>query len=121
KGLKIPRACPYGFDSRRPHQILPRRHPCREFSRNGTFLRSFFMTAPLFQPIAIGGLAFPNRIAIAPMCQYSADDGSATDWHLHQWMNYAMSGAGMVTVEMTNVERRGRISHGCMGLYSDHN
>ena len=79
------------------------------------------MTAPLFQPIAIGGLAFPNRIAIAPMCQYSADDGSATDWHLHQWMNYAMSGAGMVTVEMTNVERRGRISHGCLGLYSDHN
>ncbi len=79
------------------------------------------MTAPLFQPIAIGGLTFPNRIAIAPMCQYSADDGSATDWHLHQWMNYAMSGAGMVTVEMTNVERRGRISHGCMGLYSDHN
>ena len=79
------------------------------------------MTVPLFQPITLAGLSFPNRIAIAPMCQYSADDGSATDWHLHQWMSYAMSGVGMVTVEMTNVERRGRISHGCLGLYSDHN
>ena len=79
------------------------------------------MSATLFSPIAIGGLDFPNRIAVAPMCQYSADDGSATDWHLAHWMTLAMSGAGMVTVEMTDVERRGRISHGCHGLYSDHN
>jgi 2,4-dienoyl-CoA reductase-like NADH-dependent reductase (Old Yellow Enzyme family) len=79
------------------------------------------MTSPLFQPITLDGLTLPNRIAIAPMCQYSADDGSATDWHVQQWMSYAMSGAGMVTVEMTDVERRGRISHGCLGLYSDHN
>lgn len=79
------------------------------------------MTAPLFQPITLDSLVLPNRIAVAPMCQYSADDGSATDWHVQQWMSYAMSGAGMVTVEMTNVERRGRISHGCLGLYSDHN
>ena len=79
------------------------------------------MTAQLFSPIAIGDLEFPNRIAIAPMCQYSADDGSASDWHLQQWMTYALAGAGMVTVEMTDVERRGRISHGCLGLYSDHN
>ncbi|WP_315919704.1 NADH:flavin oxidoreductase/NADH oxidase [Mesorhizobium sp. SP-1A] len=79
------------------------------------------MTAPLFQPITLDGLAFPNRLAVAPMCQYSADDGSANDWHLYHWMNLAMSGAGMITVEMTDVERRGRISHGCLGLYSDHN
>lgn len=79
------------------------------------------MTASLFQPITLGDLSLPNRIAVAPMCQYSADDGSASDWHLQQWMSYAMSGAGMITVEMTNVERRGRISHGCLGLYSDHN
>ncbi|MBN9244499.1 MAG: NADH:flavin oxidoreductase/NADH oxidase [Mesorhizobium sp.] len=79
------------------------------------------MTAALFQPITLGGLAILNRIAVAPMCQYSADDGSATDWHVQQWMSYALSGAGMVTVEMTDVERRGRISHGCLGLYSDHN
>lgn len=79
------------------------------------------MTAPLFQPITLDGLTFPNRIAVAPMCQYSADDGSASDWHVQQWMTYALSGAGMVTLEMTNVERRGRITHGCLGLYSDHN
>lgn len=75
----------------------------------------------LFSPVKVGALDLPNRIAIAPMCQYSADDGSATDWHLFHWMNLGMSGAGMVTVEMTDVERRGRISHGCHGLYSDAN
>lgn len=79
------------------------------------------MTDHLFAPITVGGLDFRNRIAVAPMCQYSAADGSATDWHLQQWMTYALSGAGMVTVEMTDVERRGRISHGCLGLYSDDN
>jgi len=75
----------------------------------------------LFSPITLGALDFPNRIAVAPMCQYSADDGSATDWHLYHWMNLALSGAGMITVEMTDVERRGRISHGCLGLYSEAN
>ena len=79
------------------------------------------MTASLFQPITLEGLTFPNRIAVAPMCQYSAEDGSASDWHLYHWMNLAMSGAGMVTVEMTDVERRGRITHGCLGLYSEDN
>jgi 2,4-dienoyl-CoA reductase-like NADH-dependent reductase (Old Yellow Enzyme family) len=73
----------------------------------------------LFSPITLGSLQFPNRIAVAPMCQYSANDGCASDWHLYHWMNLAMSGAGMITVEMTDVERRGRITHGCMGLYSD--
>ena len=79
------------------------------------------MTSRLFTPIEIGGLSFRNRIAVAPMCQYSADDGSATDWHMGHWMSLAMSGAGMVTIEATAVERRGRITHGCLGLYSDDN
>lgn len=79
------------------------------------------MTSHLFSPIDIGGLSFRNRIAVAPMCQYSADDGSATDWHIGHWMSLAMSGAGMVTIEATGVERRGRITHGCLGLYSDAN
>ena len=79
------------------------------------------MSAALFQPIRLDRLEAPNRIAVAPMCQYSADDGSATDWHLFHWSNMAASGAGVVTLEMTDVERRGRISHGCLGLYSDHN
>ncbi len=79
------------------------------------------MTSVLFSPLTIGGMTVPNRIAIAPMCQYSADDGSATDWHLQHWMTLAMSGAGMITVEATGIERHGRITHGCLGLYSDHN
>jgi 2,4-dienoyl-CoA reductase-like NADH-dependent reductase (Old Yellow Enzyme family) len=55
------------------------------------------------------------------MCQYTADDGSMTDWHLQHVMNLAMSGAGLVMVEATGVERKGRITHGCVGLYSDAN
>ncbi|WP_293853385.1 NADH:flavin oxidoreductase/NADH oxidase [uncultured Alsobacter sp.] len=79
------------------------------------------MTARLFQPLDLGPCALPNRIAVAPMCQYSADDGSATDWHLQHWMNLAMSGAGLVVLEATAVERRGRITHGDLGLYSQAN
>lgn len=79
------------------------------------------MTARLFTPLDLGPVALPNRIAVAPMCQYSANDGSVTDWHLQHWMNLAMSGAGLVVVEATAVERRGRITHGDVGLYSDAN
>ena len=79
------------------------------------------MPAALFSPIEIGGMSFPNRIAVAPMCQYSAADGSATDWHLQHWMTLAISGAGMVTIEATAVERRGRITHQDLGLYSADN
>ena len=79
------------------------------------------MTSLLFSPLAVGSMTVPNRIAVAPMCQYSADDGSATDWHIQHWMSLAMSGAGMITIEATGVERHGRITHGCLGLYSDHN
>ena len=79
------------------------------------------MTSHLFSPLPLGARQLPNRIAVAPMCQYSAEDGTATDWHLQHWMNLAMSGAGMITIEMTDVERRGRITHGCHGLYSDEN
>jgi 2,4-dienoyl-CoA reductase-like NADH-dependent reductase (Old Yellow Enzyme family) len=55
------------------------------------------------------------------MCQYSAHDGSATDWHLQHLSQLAYSGAGHIVVEATAVERRGRITHGCLGLYSDDN
>lgn len=79
------------------------------------------MVPHLFRPLEIGGLTFSNRIVVAPMCQYSAADGSATDWHLQHWMMLGMSGAGAVTIEATAVERRGRITHGCLGLYSDEN
>ena len=75
----------------------------------------------LFTPIQIGGITLPNRVVIAPMCQYSADDGSMTDWHHVHLGTMACSGAGLFVVEKTNVTREGRITHGCTGIYSDHN
>jgi NADPH2 dehydrogenase len=75
----------------------------------------------LFSPIRLADLEMSNRIVVAPMCQYSADDGSATDRHLQHLGMLANSGAGLVVVEATHVERHGRITHGCLGLYSDHN
>ena len=75
----------------------------------------------LFSPIKLAGLELSNRIVVAPMCQYSADDGSATDWHMTHLGMLANSGAALVVVEATHVERHGRITHGCHGLYSDAN
>jgi 2,4-dienoyl-CoA reductase-like NADH-dependent reductase (Old Yellow Enzyme family) len=75
----------------------------------------------LFDPLAVGPVTLPNRITVSPMCQYSAEDGSATDWHLQHLMQCALSRAALVMVEATAVSREGRISHGCLGLYSDAN
>jgi 2,4-dienoyl-CoA reductase-like NADH-dependent reductase (Old Yellow Enzyme family) len=75
----------------------------------------------LFTPIEVGGITLPNRIAVSPMCQYSADDGSMSDWHLMHLGSLACSGAGLIMVEASGVTREGRISHGCTGLYSEHN
>ncbi len=80
------------------------------------------MTTPnLFSPLVIGPLTVPNRVAVAPMCQYSASDGSATDWHIQHLMQLALSRAGLVVLEATGVERIGRITHHCLGLYTDLN
>ena len=79
------------------------------------------MNPHLFTPIRLGGITLPNRIAVSPMCQYSADDGCMSDWHLVHLGSLACSGAGLLMVEATGVTREGRISHGCTGLYSDHN
>jgi 2,4-dienoyl-CoA reductase-like NADH-dependent reductase (Old Yellow Enzyme family) len=75
----------------------------------------------LFTPWALGPLALPNRIVVAPMCQYSAHDGSATDWHLIHLGHLALSGAGLLILEATAVQAVGRITPGCLGLYSDAN
>ena len=77
------------------------------------------MTSALFSPIKLASLELPNRIVVAPMCQYSADDGVGNDWHITHLGMLANSGAGMLVIEATHVERRGRITHGCLGLYSD--
>ena len=75
----------------------------------------------LFSPLKLGPLHLANRIVVAPMCQYSADDGSASDWHLIHLGHLALSGAGLLILEATAVESRGRITHADLGLYSDAN
>jgi 2,4-dienoyl-CoA reductase-like NADH-dependent reductase (Old Yellow Enzyme family) len=75
----------------------------------------------LFTPISFGPLRLRNRIMVSPMCQYSAVDGSATDWHLIHLGSLALSGAGLLCLEATGVSPEGRITPNCLGLYSDEN
>ena len=64
------------------------------------------MAAKLFTPIKVGNVELRNRIVIAPMCQYSAEQGCATDWHLIHLGHLALSGAALLTIEATAVEIR---------------
>src|SRR5436305_12888240 len=73
----------------------------------------------LFSPIKLRGLNLKNRVVVSPMCQYSADDGVPTDWHFTHINNLSLSGASMFCIEATHVEAIGRITPGCLGLYSD--
>lgn len=73
----------------------------------------------LFSPIKLRGLTLKNRIVVSPMCQYSAEDGVATDWHFTHINNLSLSGAAMFCIEATHVEAIGRITPGCLGLYDD--
>ncbi len=73
----------------------------------------------LFSPITLRGLTLPNRIMVAPMCQYSAVDGEATDWHFTHINSLALSGAAAFCIEATAVEAIGRITPGCLGLWND--
>jgi 2,4-dienoyl-CoA reductase-like NADH-dependent reductase (Old Yellow Enzyme family) len=75
----------------------------------------------LFSPITLRGMTLANRIMVSPMCQYSAVDGSANDWHLIHLGQLALGGAGILFVEATAVEALGRITPLCLGLYSDAN
>jgi len=77
------------------------------------------MTSPLFSPFSLRQLTLANRIVIAPMCQYSADNGVVGDWHLMHLGNLSHSGAGMLIVEATAVAPEGRISDRCPGLWND--
>src|SRR3954453_14128064 len=73
----------------------------------------------LFSPIKLRTLELANRIVVSPMCQYSADDGAANDWHFTHINNLALSGAAMFCIEATHVEPIGRITPGCLGLWDD--
>jgi 2,4-dienoyl-CoA reductase-like NADH-dependent reductase (Old Yellow Enzyme family) len=75
--------------------------------------------ARLFTPLTVGSLELRNRIVIAPMCQYSADEGLATDWHVVHLGHLALSGAALLTIEATAVLPEGRISAKDLGLWSD--
>ena len=78
----------------------------------------------LFTPIQLhsprGALTLPNRIVVAPMCQYACHlDGKANDWHLMHWGNLLNSGAGVFMIEATAVTAQGRITPNCLGLWDD--
>ena len=77
------------------------------------------MPSILFSPFTLRKLTLANRIVVSPMCQYSAVDGCATDWHIVHWGQLLQSSAGMFTIEATAVSAVGRITYGCLGLYDD--
>jgi 2,4-dienoyl-CoA reductase-like NADH-dependent reductase (Old Yellow Enzyme family) len=77
------------------------------------------MPAQLFSPLSIKSLTLKNRIAISPMCQYSAQDGFATNWHLVHLGSRASGGAALIIQEATSVSPEGRISPGDLGIWKD--
>lgn len=73
----------------------------------------------LFSPLTIKSITLRNRIGVSPMCQYSSEDGLLSDWHLVHLGSRAVGGAGLIIIEATGVEARGRISPGDSGLWAD--
>lgn len=73
----------------------------------------------LFDPYTLKDVTLRNRIGVSPMCQYSCDDGFATDWHLVHLGSRAVGGAGLVIMEAAGVEARGRITSNDLGIYKD--
>ena len=73
----------------------------------------------LFQPFALRGVTFGNRVIVTPMCQYLADDGHAVRWHTAHHGRFSLSGVGGACVEATAIARDGRITPGCLGIYLD--
>ncbi|MEE8366498.1 MAG: NADH:flavin oxidoreductase/NADH oxidase [Gammaproteobacteria bacterium] len=76
-------------------------------------------TPLLFQPLTLGGVTLPNRIAVSPLCMYSAIDGVAQPWHFAHLSTFARGKAGLVFTEATAVEARGRITPRCLGIWTD--
>lgn len=74
----------------------------------------------LFSPFSLGTTTLRNRIVMSPMCQYkSHGDGRMNDWHTVHYLSRAIGGTGLILTEMTNVEPRGRITLGCLGLWNE--
>ncbi|MEO5626255.1 MAG: oxidoreductase, partial [Dokdonella sp.] len=74
---------------------------------------------PLFEPLTIGDVTLRNRIAVSPMCEYSAVDGVPDDWHIVHLGSRAVGGAGLVFTEASAVSEEGRISPGDTGIWND--
>ncbi|CAM3707004.1 NADH:flavin oxidoreductase/NADH oxidase [Polynucleobacter arcticus] len=89
----------------------------RFFSTPGPYMSLLFSSFELNSPKGV--LELPNRIVVAPMCQYSAINGEAQDWHLMHWGNLLNSGAGLFIIEATGVTPEGRITPACLGLWDD--
>ncbi|NNL87742.1 MAG: bifunctional salicylyl-CoA 5-hydroxylase/oxidoreductase [Marinicaulis sp.] len=87
----------------------------RETGRNVAAARP----TPMFTPFGLRGLILSNRVAVAPMAQYSANDGNINDWHFGHYTNFARGGAGLIFVEMTCPTPDARITPGCTGLWSE--
>lgn len=77
------------------------------------------MAPMLFTPITLRGVTLRNRVVISPMCQYSAQEGIANDWHFAHLTKFATGGAGLVFSEAAAIDREGRITHGDLGIWSD--
>jgi 2,4-dienoyl-CoA reductase-like NADH-dependent reductase (Old Yellow Enzyme family) len=88
-------------------------HDCTQGNPLTLLFSPFNLNAPR------GELQLANRIVVAPMCQYSAINGAATDWHLSHWSNLLNSGAGLMTLEATAVTAQGRITPDCLGLWDE--
>ena len=73
----------------------------------------------LFTPLQLRGVTLPNRVVVSPLCMYSAEDGLATDWQFAHLSTFARGKAGLVFTEATAVEPRGRITPGCLGIWTD--
>jgi 2,4-dienoyl-CoA reductase-like NADH-dependent reductase (Old Yellow Enzyme family) len=85
-----------------------------------TLIKEVILAQPaLFKPMQVRGLNLANRIVIAPMCQYSAENGCMNDWHLIHLGQLALSGAALLTIEATAIVPEGRITYGDVGLYDD--
>jgi 2,4-dienoyl-CoA reductase-like NADH-dependent reductase (Old Yellow Enzyme family) len=82
-------------------------------------LHKIYTMANLFSPIKIKGIEFKNRIVVSPMCEYSSEDGFATDWHLVHLGAFAVGGASLIITEANAVSAEGRITYGDLGIYKD--
>src|ERR1700675_4980353 len=102
-----------------PHSRQPIKSAYLQLTRRYPGRPCVAMSIALFSPFTLRKLKLANRIVVSPMCQYSAVDGCATDWHLVHWGQLLQSSAGMFTIEATAVSAIGRITYGCLGLYDD--